>query len=143
MRSIARHTKAFGRVFTLVFLLASSGFTAILQICALEACECCDTSAGLDHDIWQDMQLPQSVPGMSIHNVDDCHINARVDDFAVVQALLEKDSNAQKVKVLSVLAPTFVSTALSNTSSWFNCSHLETISPPSVEKYVLNATLLI
>jgi hypothetical protein len=143
MRSIAGHTIAFGRVFTLVFLLASSGFTAILHICAMEASECSDTCGASDHDACPNTQLPLPVAGISIHNVDDCHTNAVVDGFAVVQALVEKDSSAQKVEVFYLLTSTFVSPTPSNTSSWFNYSYLERVSPPSVEKYVLNSTLLI
>ena len=90
MRSIARDTIAFGRVFTLVFLLASSGFTTILHICTMEASECCDTSSVSDHDACPNKPaLP--VTGPSIQNVDDCHINAVVGGLAVDQALVEKD----------------------------------------------------
>ncbi len=79
---------------------------------------------------------------MSIQNVDDCH-NAVVGGVAVDQALVERDSKVQNVEVLSLLSPTFVSPAPSNTSSWFNYSYSESVSPPSVEKYVLNVTFLI
>jgi hypothetical protein len=80
---------------------------------------------------------------MSIHNVDDCHVNAVVGDFADVQALVEKDIESQNVQVLSLLTSTFASSAPSNTSSWSTYSYLESVSPPSVEKYVLNETFLI
>jgi hypothetical protein len=143
MISIARHTITFGRVFTLVFLFASSGYTVILHICAMGACECSDTPDASDDDACTNKQLPLPVAGMSIHNVDNCHKNAVVDGSDIVQALVEKDSKTQYVKVLSLLTSTFVSPALSNTSSWFTYSYLERVSPPSVEKYVLNATLLI
>lgn len=143
MRSIARHTIAFGRVFTLAFLFASSGFTTILHICAMEACECCDTSGARDHDACPNKQVPASVASVSIHNVDDCNINAVVGGLAVFQALVEKGFEAQNVEVLSLLTFTFISPAPSNTSSWFTYSYIESVSPPSVEKYILNETFLI
>jgi hypothetical protein len=80
---------------------------------------------------------------MSIHNIDDCDMYVVVGGFTIVQALVENDRNAQNVEVPSLLAPTFVSPQPSNTSSWITCSYSESVSPPSVEKYVLNATLLI
>jgi hypothetical protein len=80
---------------------------------------------------------------MSIHNIDDCDMNVVVGGFTIAQALVENDSNALNVEVPSLLASTSVSPQPSNTSSWITCSYSESVSPPSVEKYVLNATLLI
>ena len=109
----------------------------------MEACECIDTSGASDHNACPNEQVPLPVAGMSIHKVDDCHINTVVGGYTVVQALVEKDSKAQNAEVFSLLTSAFVSPAPSNTSSWFNYSYFESVSPPSVEKYVLNATLLI
>ena len=109
----------------------------------MEACECCDISGARDDDACPNKQVPSPVAGMSIHNVDDCHINAVDGGFTVVQALVEKDIEAQNVELFSLLTSTFVSPAPSNTSSWFTYSYLESVSPPSVEKCVLNETFLI
>jgi len=49
----------------------------------------------------------------------------------------------QNVEVLPLLTSPFVSPASGNTSSWFSYSFLESVSPPSVEKFVLNETFLI
>lgn len=126
-----------------MFLVATSGFTAILHICAMEASEYCDTSGASDHDACTNEQLPLPVADTSIHNVDYCHINAVVGGFAIVQALVEKDSKTKNVEVLSLHTSTFVSPAPGYTPSCFNYSYSESVSPPSVEKYVLNATFLI
>jgi hypothetical protein len=126
-----------------VFLVASSSFTTILKICAMETCECCDTSGARDDDGCPNKQVPAPVARMSIHDVNDCHRNVVVGDFAAVQLLVEKDIEVQNVQVLSFPACTFVSPATGYTSSWFNCSHSERVPPPSVEKYVLNETFLI
>ena len=78
-----------------------------------------------------------------MHNLDDCDMNVVVGGFSIIQALVENDSNAQNVEVASLHAPTLVSPQPSNNLSWITCSYSESVSPPSVEKYVLNATLLI
>jgi enhancing lycopene biosynthesis protein 2 len=80
---------------------------------------------------------------MSIHNIDDCDMIVVVGGFTIAQALVENDSNGQDVEVPSLLASTFVSSQASNSTSWITCSYSESLSPPSAEKYVLNATLLI
>jgi hypothetical protein len=125
MKSIVRHSIAFGRVLTLVFLLASSRFTTILFMCVREA----------------DKALPEA--GMSIYNVDGCHSTVVFSGLRIVMAFVEKDSKVQNVEVLPLLTSPFVSPAPGNTSSWFSYSFFESVSPPSVEKYVLNETFLI
>ena len=125
MKSIARHSIAFGRVLTLVFFLASARFTTILYLCMRET----------------DKALP--VAGMSIYNVDGWHSTVVFSGLRVVMAFVEKDSKVQNVEVLPLLTSPFVSPALDNTSSWFSYSFFESVSPPSVEKYVLNETFLI
>jgi len=125
MISIARHSIAFGRVLTLIFLVASSRFTPILYLCVREA----------------NKALPEA--GMSIYNVDSCHSRVIVGGLRVVLALVEGGSKVEKVEVLSLLTSTFVSPAPGNTSSWFSYSFFESVSPHSVEKYVLNETFLI
>ena len=125
MKFIVRHSIAFGRVITLVFLLASARFTTILHICLKKSVKA----------------LP--VAGMSIYNVDGCHSTVVFSNLRVVMAFVEKDSKVQNVEVLPLLSSPFVSPALGNTSSLFSYSFFESVSPPSVEKYVLNETFLI
>jgi hypothetical protein len=90
-----------------------------------------------------DAPLPLPLARMFVHNVGDCHKKTLTGGIDVFQALQEKDSKAQNVKVLSFLASTFVLPAPGNSSSWSNNSCLNRISPPSVETFVLNTTLLI
>jgi hypothetical protein len=142
MKSIAKHSIAFGRVLTLVFLLVSSRFTTFLHMCVREASECCCVTSGARiHDARLDKTLP--IAGMSIYNGGGRQARVVVGRMRVVLALVEKDSKEQNVEVLSLLTSSFVSPAPGKTSAWFNYSYFESVSPPSVEKYVLNATLLI
>jgi len=125
MKSIARHSIAFGRVLTLVFLLASARFTIILHMCVKKP----------------DKALP--VACMSIYKGDACHSTVVFSGLRVVMAFVEKDSKVQNVEVLPLLTSPFVSPALDNTSSWFGYSFFEIVSLLSVEKYILNETFLI
>jgi hypothetical protein len=125
MKSIERHSIAFGRVLTLVFFLVSARFTSILYMCVRKA----------------DKALP--VAGMSIYNVDGCHSTIVFSGLRVVMALVEKNSKVQNVEVRSLSISPFVSPPLGNTSSGFNYTYSESVSPLSVEKYVLNETFLI
>ena len=108
-----------------MFLIVSAHFTPILHLCVREA----------------NKALPEA--GMSIYSVDSCHSRVIVGGLKVVLALVEGSSKVEKVEVLSLLTSTFVSPAPDNTSSCFNYSYSERVSPVSVEKYVLNETFLI
>ena len=125
MKSIAGHSIAFGRVLTLVFFLASARFTTILYMCVRKA----------------DNAMP--VAGMSTYKGDACRSTVVFSGLRVVMALVEKDSKVQNGQVLSLPISPFVSPSLVNTSSCFNYSYSESVSPFSVEKYVLNETFLI
>ena len=142
MISIAWHSIAFGRVLTLIFTLISLHFAGILHMCVREEGEnYCATSSVQGHDSCPKKALP--VVGMSICKGDDSRSSVVVGRLRVVLAFVEKDSKVQNVEVLPLLTSPFVSPALGNTSSWFSYSFLESVSPPSVEKFVLNETFLI
>ena len=143
MRSIARHTKVFGRAFTLVFLLACSGFATILHICAGEIPQHYDTSSASDQAASPNRQLPLPVARMFVHNVGDCQKKTIVPGIAVYQALEEKDSKAKNAKALSLLTSTFILPAPCNILYCSNYYCTNSISPSSVEKFILNTTLLI
>jgi len=142
MTSIARHSIAFGRVLTIVFLIVSSHFTAIMHKCVRKVSDCCCVISGeKGHDAFQ--KKARHVADMSIYIVDGCRSIVDIGDLTVVLASDERDSKVQNVKVLHLLSSPFVSPAPGNTSSWFSYSFFESVSPRSVEKYVLNETFLI
>lgn len=144
MKFFTKNIVVLGRVTTFLFIVASSGFTSVLHICSMQASECCDPSGASDHHACpNDEEQPSPVAGASIQNVDDCHINSVVGGLSAIQALLEKDSQIQKVEVLSILTSVFASLEPVNNTSSFTYSFTESVSPPSVEKYVLNETFLI
>ncbi len=141
MRFIARHTRVFGRAFTIVFLLACSGFATILQIYASEESKHCDASG--DQPACHDRQLPLPAARMFVHNVGDCQKKTIVVGIAVFQSSEEKNRKAKNATALSLLASTFILPAPCNILNCSNYYCTNSISPSSVEKFILNTTLLI
>lgn len=133
----------FTRAFTLIFLLVSSGLIGVFHIYAKKVSECRDTSSASNRDACPNKQPSLFAAGTSVHNVKVCERHADVGGFHVFRALLEKDSKAQILEVRSLPFFTFDSPEPTNSLSWLNYSYSESVSLPSVEKYVLNATLLI
>ncbi len=109
----------------------------------MKASECCDTSVARDHNACTKNQSPLLVAGSSGNDVTDCHKRAVVDHFSVFRALVEIETKKQNVELRSLLTSAFDSSEPNYTLSWFNYSYSDSVSLPSVEKYVLNATLLI
>ena len=143
MKFFTENIVVLGRVTAFLFLVASSGFTTFLHICTMEATECCDTSGATDHQACFDEETPSPVAGASIQNINDCHINTVAGGLAAIQALQEKDSKELNVNVLALLVSTFIPVGPNANASSFDYSYSDNVSPPSVEKYVLNETFLI
>jgi hypothetical protein len=143
MKLFTKNIVFIGRVVAFLFFVTSSGFTTILHICAMEATECCDPSGASDHHACPNDEESSPVAGASITSMNDCHINAVVGGLSAIQALFEKESKVQNISVLTLLVPTVVSLAPSTNTSSFTYSYSESVSPPSVEKYVLLRTFLI
>jgi hypothetical protein len=88
-----------------------------------------------------DKALPMT--GMSICKGDVCRSTVVFSGLRVVMAFVEKDSKVQNVQVLSLPISPFVSPPQGNISSCFNYSYFESVSPPPIDKYIFNSTLLI
>jgi len=141
MRSLARHTLAFGRVFALVFLLASVGNANGLRIRGAEPPERCYTFGVSDPGADGDGQLPLSRAVISLHN-GSLHI-AVGRLVPLFQTLVEKNGTHQFIEVHPLFTSTSVSPALRYIGCWFNLSYRKSLSPSSVKKHILNATFLI
>ncbi len=131
-----KHIKILGRIVVSLFFLASSGFTVILNTCVMDTPECCDTTCR--------ESLPSPM-GPSVQGQLGCHANTVAGGLNSIPALVEKGSKPQnnRLEILSETALHCAKRAQSGTSSWFTVSFSHNISPPSVEKYVLNASFLI
>jgi hypothetical protein len=144
MRSIARHTLAFRRVFTLVFLFASSSNGTVSHVCANEALKCCDIFCTSDQFVGWNKQLSLPALGVLVFDVDDCHSHPVIGGFVpLFQAFIDKCAKAENVAALPLFISAFLAPAQSSTSLSLTYSYSKSVPPSSVEIYVLNATLLI
>jgi len=79
-----------------------------------------------------------------VFDVDDCHDHSVIGGFVpLFQAFVDKSAKAENVAALPLFISAFFSPTQSNTSPSLTYSYSESVPPPSVEIYVLNATLLI
>jgi len=108
----------------------------------MQATECCDESGTSDHMACQDEELP--IHGVSVKSQFECHTNAIVGGLRDTQALVEKQSNPENLMIeliAAVISQTIHFSEFHNNTLF--SSRSTNVSPPSVEKYVLNETFLI
>jgi hypothetical protein len=131
------------RIFLAVLVLAaSSGAATVLHLCQMEAASCCSPTQTSNHDGCGQPIAPPA--GHSFKSDFTCHLDVVVGGLALKQALLEKENKPE----LSIAAiPSVVSFASSSLLQADSPSHTyfvaQTISPPSVDRYVLNGSFLI
>jgi hypothetical protein len=144
MRSIAGHTIAFGRVFTLVFILASASTGCVLHRSANETLKSPDIFCVSDRDVGRNKQLSEPAPGVFVLDVDNCHDRSVVGGFVpLFQAFIEKSAKVENVEAQHLFISAVLSPAQSNTSLSLTRSYSKSIHPRSVEIYLFNAILLI
>jgi hypothetical protein len=133
MKPFTKHILLLKRLVLIVTIAASSGFTM----------DCCDPSPSADH---RNCDLP-GVPetGESVKAQFTCHTNTLVGGVSVKPAVLVKEHKSEPSRIVLATVTASLYNCLSHTSSSSHTlfSPAETPSPPSVEKYVLNASLLI
>lgn len=148
MKFFARHTFTPGLVFVVLFTLSNSGITAVLHQCSMEkiqsdqSMECCTAPRAIDQAA---CEVPQGMPSPSITSQFTCHTNTIVGGLAGATALLEKENKTQLLKVDEsagiALRPNIYKPTINPS---FSLSYFApNISPPSVEKCVLNSSFLI
>ncbi|MBM2840069.1 MAG: hypothetical protein HW412_597 [Bacteroidetes bacterium] len=131
------------RIFLAVLVLAaSSGATAVLHRCQMEAASCCSPNQNANDDGCD--QPIASPTGHSFRADFTCHIDVVVGGVALKQALLEKENRPESN--IAVI-PNIVSLGSCSLVQADGPSHTlflaHAISPPSVDRYVLNASFLI
>ncbi len=144
MKFINLHIVQLSRATLVAIFVASSGFTAILHNCTMKAATCCsDSSEEVSHKDC-DEGLPTNLES-SIQFNAVCHTNTLVGGMTTNPAVVEKENKYQQTKLSIVadiiLVDCFQTSAL-NLSPLFGHT-TATVSPPSVEKYVLNASFRI
>lgn len=137
-----KHIKLIRVFLAVLVLFASSGATAVLHRCQMEAASCCSPNRNANDD-GCDQPLASPV-GHSFKSDFTCHIDVVVGGVALKQALLEKQNKPE----LSIAAvPSVVSFGSSNLLQADNPAHTyfvaQAISPPSVDRYALIGSFLI
>lgn len=146
MKFFPQHMILSGRILAILFILANSGFTAVLRQCTMKSVapmECCNGSKESDEAASDGTQNQASL--RLIESQFSCHTTTIVGGIASTSALLQKESARQSAK-----ANEFCAQHQQNTTSTSDIDHstnpahfAATLSPPSVEKCVLNSSFLI
>ena len=146
MKFFSQHTIIAGRVLAVLFVVANSGFTTVLRQCTMKSdapIECCNVPGRSDPSSSDGIQKNASSP--SIVNQFSCHTTTIVGGIASTSALLQKEFSKQIANgsdLSAQLQPraTFTSAFDLITNS---ARFAATLSPPSVEKCILNSSFLI
>lgn len=131
------------RIFLAVLVLtASSGATTVLHRCQMEAASCCSPNRNANDDGCD--QPIASPAGHSLKADFTCHIDVVVGGVALKQALLEKENRPEShIAVIRNIVSLSSSSLLRAISYSHNLLLSETVSPPSVDKYVFFGSFLI
>jgi hypothetical protein len=130
-----------GRILAILFILANSGFTAVLRQCTMKSdapMECCSVPEKSD-------AVQKNAYSPSIISQFSCHTTTVVGGIANTIALLQKDSAEQNARENELCAQLQLHTSITSTVDHStNPAHFAaTLSPPSVEKCVLYSSFLI
>jgi hypothetical protein len=146
MKRFSQHIIVLGRLLAVMFVLANSGFTTVLRQCTMKSdapMECCSIPEKSDAASRDAIQKNATSP--STVSQFGCHTTTLVGGIASTSALLQKESAKQNAK-----ANEFCAQHQQNTTSTSDVDHstnpahfAATLSPPSVEKCVLNSSFLI
>lgn len=131
------------RTLVVVTFLASSGLATVLHSCTMVAASCCEAPGEMNHKDC-DKSLPaNSNPSVQSNAV--CHTNTVVGGVTTNPAVLDKDGKSELKNLLSfVFAFTYSVEASFQINTAINRGiTAPSVFLPSVEKYVLNASLLI
>lgn len=121
-------------------LTASSGATAVLNRCLMEEASCCCPNETSNHD---GCGVPNALPSGHVFKSDfTCYTSVVVGGVALKQALLEKENRQESGKAVTFISPRSSGLLQSDTPS-HTLIVSQSISPPSVDRYVLNASFLI
>lgn len=144
MKFIILHIALLSRVTLLAFVVASSGFTAILRTCVMETMSCC-ADAKVPQHMECDTEQPGDAPTLSIRADSQCHADILVGGMTTNPAVVEKEHKYQQTKLAigaNVLSFNCFQASPPSLSPLFGHTTAK-VFPPSVEKYVLNASFLI
>lgn len=129
-------------ILAVLVLAASSGATTVLHRCQMEVASCCSSNRHANDDACD--QPIASPTGHFFESDFTCHIDVVVGGVTLMQALLEKE---HRPETNIAVIPNIVSLSSSSLLQADSPSHTllvaQTISPPSVDRYVLFNSFLI
>ncbi len=145
MQLLGKHILVLGRLFILLFLVVNAGYTVVLYHCTMQYMGCCAASSGEMAGSCGMMDTPKATDGASVSSGEKCvtlEIAGGVKtDPTVVEKSFSHRLFSSDLPNYAVSAQSFVLVDTYNQTHAFTTS--TSISPPSVEKYVLASSFLI
>lgn len=144
MKTFSKHIVLIGRILVLVLFLTNAGFTAILNNCAMEYADCCETSDSQSH-MQCEMPMTPKTGSTSLQSAFQCHTSSVAGGLHETHALIGKPANTQTpvCEIFVMDAEAFKETSAIPPQFQSLTAYTQSVSPPTVEKYVLFATFLI
>ena len=146
MISFTKHIVLATRLLVILFIVANSGFTAVIRQCTMEPAHPMDCCAASGERNSAPISGPRSQGEATVIGVlPDCSVSTVVGGLAIAPALLEKENTIHSSKIITSIPlseqPAFFNTI---TKQPFHSSGPSlTFSPLSAEKCVLNSIFLI
>jgi hypothetical protein len=123
-------------------LSASSGATVVLHRCQMEIASCCSPKHTANNDGCDQSTAAQT--GLSFKSDFTCHVDVVVGGLALKQALLEKENRSEaNIAVIPNICSLSSCTSIQTDSYTHELFLGKAVSPPSVDRYVLNGSFLI
>ncbi len=140
MFRVHQNTRLTSLIVAILLMVSSSGFTAVLHSCLMAERSCCDQSMMLHMPL--DRGTHSGIPGLKA-DLSCCAVTLAggLNTNPIVPG--NQHSAPQHLDVLSLLPIAECSCTQDVCSRLTFLASTVSASPPSVEKYVLNATFLI
>lgn len=142
MLRITRHINLLGSVVAFLFAIGSSGLAVIIHSCAMRSeMPCCQK---ISDEMGGDCSNPIQTSGIpSIHSDTNCSTSTVVGGLTTNPGVVDNNQLVQKISSVAVPMNACLSCVQTLTSSVSDIANAVSISPPTVEKHILNATFLI
>ncbi len=142
MLGIAKHSKIITTLIVAMFIVGGSGVAFVLQTCSMPrqmaCCQMMDDGATSDCAI----QTPLSNT-VSLRSDMSCNTTTLVGGYTTNPGVVENYQQVHAVPVSVVLVDFAVVNPRAFETEFTSSRFAENASPPSVDKHILNATLLI
>jgi hypothetical protein len=142
MLRIVRHINLLGSVVAFLFAFGSSGLAVVIHNCTTTTpMQCCQSMSDQTEG---DCSNPIQTSGIpSFHSDVNCSTSTLVGGLTTNPGVANNSQLVQKISVVAVPTNDCLSYVPTLTSSVSIVAFAGSISPPSVEKHILNASFLI